>query len=166
MATIYDGETAVTITECLQGSTVCDEAIQAAKRIAADREEDVILDDDDGYWLVSQDGTVREIEADEAKSIGFDPHSAWTREYLRYRIDASREINGALHTASEVVDQEWHDSEDEAVEYAESLLEDDEDLILTVGEYAIDSAEEPSESEWSAMRTRAPRREINVEVEA
>ena len=82
MATIYDAETAVTITGGFQGCTVCDEAIQAAKRIAAEREEDVILDDDDGYWLVDSDGDVRAIEAAEAKSIGFDPHPAWKVQWV------------------------------------------------------------------------------------
>lgn len=80
MATIYDAETANTITDGLQGSSVCDEAILAAKRIAANLDKDVILDDDDGYWLVDTDGDVREIGAKEAKSIGFDPHPAWTGE--------------------------------------------------------------------------------------
>jgi hypothetical protein len=43
MATIYDAETAVTITDGLQGCTVCDEAIISAKSLAKMREEDVIL---------------------------------------------------------------------------------------------------------------------------
>jgi hypothetical protein len=57
-ASIYDGE-GRTITEGLQPASVCDEAIQAARRIAANREEDVYLLDDDGAWIVSPDGTAR-----------------------------------------------------------------------------------------------------------
>jgi hypothetical protein len=82
MATIYDAETTNIITEGLQGSDVCNEAINAAKRYAKDRGEDVILDDDDGYWLVSPEGGVREIEADEARSIEFEAHPAWTKRKL------------------------------------------------------------------------------------
>jgi hypothetical protein len=77
MATIYNAETAVPITQGLQGCMVCDEAIISAKRIAEGRDEDVILEDDDGYWLVSPSGDVREIGAAEASSMGFDPHPAW-----------------------------------------------------------------------------------------
>lgn len=46
------------ITVGLQGSVVCDEAIQAAKALARDRGHDVVLDDDDGSYLVSPDGSV------------------------------------------------------------------------------------------------------------
>jgi hypothetical protein len=52
MATIYDYETGYSLTEGLQGCTVCDEAIQAAERFADEREESVELHDDDGRWLV------------------------------------------------------------------------------------------------------------------
>lgn len=51
-----DGET---ITEGLQGSRVCDAAIQAARRIAASRGAAVVLDDDDGSWLVAPSGRAR-----------------------------------------------------------------------------------------------------------
>ncbi len=61
MAAIYtlDSET---ITEGLQGCSVCDEALQIARRIAAERAETVVLDDDDGLWLVAPDGTCTESE--------------------------------------------------------------------------------------------------------
>lgn len=52
MAAIYDYETGDEITVGLQGCDVCDEAIQAAQRIADDRGEDVHLVDDDGEWIV------------------------------------------------------------------------------------------------------------------
>lgn len=52
MAAIYDYETGDEITVGLQGCNVCDEAIQAAQRIADDRGEPVELIDDDGRWLV------------------------------------------------------------------------------------------------------------------
>ena len=61
-ATIYDYETAEYITQGLQSTLVCDEAIQAAKRIAADRGEPVILEDDgDGSKTkVYPDGTTED----------------------------------------------------------------------------------------------------------
>jgi NAD(P)H-dependent FMN reductase len=57
-ASIYDGE-GNTITGGLQPASVCDEAIQAARRIAAESGDDVYLEDDDGNWIVSPDGTSR-----------------------------------------------------------------------------------------------------------
>jgi hypothetical protein len=84
-------------------------------------------------------------------------------QYLRYRIDASRDLGSdRLHEASGSVEQEWHDTEDEALAYAEHLRTEDAELIVTVGEYAIESAEEPTDDEWDALRTRQPRREIEV----
>jgi hypothetical protein len=61
MATIYDPETGNTLTDGLQGSKVCDEAINAARRKAADRGKDVVLEDDDGTWLVKPDGSAEEF---------------------------------------------------------------------------------------------------------
>lgn len=63
MAEIYDLETGNEISAGLQGSAVCDEAIQAAKGIAADRNEPVQLVDDDEVWDVYPDGRVEEGEA-------------------------------------------------------------------------------------------------------
>lgn len=62
MAEIYsmDGEE---ITVGLQGSSVCDEAIRAAKRIARDRGETVRLEDDGELWDVHADGTVEHGES-------------------------------------------------------------------------------------------------------
>lgn len=57
MAAIYTYETGDAITEGLQGCEICDEAIQIAQRIAADRGEPVVLEDDDGEWLVPSDGS-------------------------------------------------------------------------------------------------------------
>ena len=59
MATIYDANGDV-LSDVLQGCKVCDEAIQAARRRAKDRKEDVVLEDDDGLWLVHPDGTANE----------------------------------------------------------------------------------------------------------
>lgn len=55
MARIYDhnGET---LTEGLQGCTVCDEAIILAQRMADRRGQPVQLEDDDGTWLVHPSG--------------------------------------------------------------------------------------------------------------
>lgn len=59
MANIYNmnGEY---LSEGLQGCRVCDEAFQAAKQIAEERDEDVMLEDDDGNWIVSPDGSAEE----------------------------------------------------------------------------------------------------------
>jgi transketolase N-terminal domain/subunit len=61
MADIYtmNGEE---ITMGLQGSAVCDEAIQAAKGIAKDLDEIVRLEDDGEVFDVHPDGTVEEGE--------------------------------------------------------------------------------------------------------
>jgi len=55
-ATIYstDGEH---IAQGLQGCNVCDEALQHARRVAKERDEGVVLEDDDGNWLVYPDGS-------------------------------------------------------------------------------------------------------------
>ena len=55
MADIYDLESGVPITEGLQGCQICDEALNAAQRIASE-DGPVILEDDDGTWLVHEDG--------------------------------------------------------------------------------------------------------------
>ena len=61
MATIYnrDGNT---ITEGLQGCDTCDEAVQAARRIAKDRNQTVYLEDDDGFWAVPPRGKITATE--------------------------------------------------------------------------------------------------------
>lgn len=56
MATIHTYETADIITDGLQGSDVCDEAITAARHAAKERGKPVVLDDDDGVWLVYPTG--------------------------------------------------------------------------------------------------------------
>lgn len=56
MAAIYDMDGS-TITDGLHGCTVCDEAIDMARRIAARRGEAVELHDDDGRWTVYADGS-------------------------------------------------------------------------------------------------------------
>jgi hypothetical protein len=63
MAAIYTLE-GYTITEGLQGCIKCDEAINMACEIARERGVDVILDDDDGSWLVHGD-SADEFEWDE-----------------------------------------------------------------------------------------------------
>jgi hypothetical protein len=55
MATIYDTQDNAVITDGLQGCAVSDEAIDAARRIAAERGTDVLLVDDDGDWIVHPD---------------------------------------------------------------------------------------------------------------
>jgi hypothetical protein len=61
MAAIYNYQTADTITSGLQGSKVCDEARQAARRMAAERGETVVLEDDDGNWAISPDGGAEKL---------------------------------------------------------------------------------------------------------
>ncbi len=58
MAAIYsmDGNT---ITEGLQGCDICDEAIDMAMRMAKEFGEPVLLDDDDGEWIVPVEGPAR-----------------------------------------------------------------------------------------------------------
>jgi len=63
MAEIYDFTTGEKLTEGLQGSNVCNEAIRAAKNIASDIGEPVRLVDDDERWDVYPDGRVEEGEA-------------------------------------------------------------------------------------------------------
>lgn len=61
MAEIYsqDGNE---LTVGLQGSAVCDEAIQSARRIAKDRGESVRLEDDGEAWDVYPDGSRQQAE--------------------------------------------------------------------------------------------------------
>lgn len=68
-ATIYTTDFA-TLTEGLQPCTVCDEAIQTARRIAADRQEDVLLSDADGLWRVHPDGDCDEVHMDTDEEEG------------------------------------------------------------------------------------------------
>lgn len=56
MATISDMQGQY-LSQGLQGRNACDAAIQAARRMAAERNEDVLLDDDDGEWIVHPDGS-------------------------------------------------------------------------------------------------------------
>lgn len=61
MADIYD-QNGEELAVGLQGSSVCDEAILAAKEIAKERGEVVRLEDDDGNWDVHPDGRVEVAE--------------------------------------------------------------------------------------------------------
>lgn len=58
-ATIYDGN-GYEITGGLQPSSVSDQAINVAQRLAAERGEPVYLADDDGGWEVAPSGEVSE----------------------------------------------------------------------------------------------------------
>lgn len=55
MATIYTLDSEI-LTDGLQGCSHSDEALNIARRIAADRGEAVLLDDEDGLWRVHPDG--------------------------------------------------------------------------------------------------------------
>lgn len=52
MAAIYDYETGNELMAGLQGCKVCDEALQAAQRMAEQKGEPVLLHDDDGEWII------------------------------------------------------------------------------------------------------------------
>ena len=69
VATIYDAANGYEITSGLQTADLCNEAINTARQIAASRNEEVVLEDSDGYWLVSPDGSVEETTA---KACGFE----------------------------------------------------------------------------------------------
>lgn len=60
-AAIYDVRTGDVITEGLQTCRVCDEALNMARRIAAERGEPVLLVDADGHWHVQPDGDCEEV---------------------------------------------------------------------------------------------------------
>jgi len=62
VASIYN-EDGYTITTGLQPSRYCDEALITARAVAAERCEPVILEDDDGDWIVSPDGSVDEVQS-------------------------------------------------------------------------------------------------------
>ena len=57
MATVYDLNHE-TLADGLQGCDTCDEAIQMARKIAAERGEQVLLVDDDGEWILNPDGSL------------------------------------------------------------------------------------------------------------
>jgi len=71
MAELYDLQTGYTITEGLQGSSVCDEAIIIARSEARQRGRIVLLDDDDGQWLVGPRST-RRLTPSLAKKRGLE----------------------------------------------------------------------------------------------
>ncbi len=52
------------ITAGLQPSRFCDEAINLARELAAERNETLLLCDDDGDWLVAPDGKCTQTVAE------------------------------------------------------------------------------------------------------
>lgn len=50
------------LSQGLQTATVCDQAIQCARRAARDRGVPVVLDDSDGVWLVQPAGSVAQLD--------------------------------------------------------------------------------------------------------
>lgn len=69
MATILDIDGNVR-SAGLQGCTVCDQAIQIARRQAAQADEDVLLYDDDGVWRVRPDGSAEEQSDKQLEALG------------------------------------------------------------------------------------------------
>lgn len=64
MAEIYSYQTADTLAAGLQGCNTCDEALQMARELAAERHETVVLEDDDGNWAISPDGDRKKLKAE------------------------------------------------------------------------------------------------------
>jgi hypothetical protein len=61
-ATIYDAN-GETITQGLETCLRSDQALQAARNIAAERGEPVVLHDHDGWWTIAPDGEGTERKA-------------------------------------------------------------------------------------------------------
>ena len=132
MAEIYDYETGDELTAGLQGSSVCDEAIQAARWLAADRGEPVELHDDDGEWLVHPDGDCERLRPSLAPNA--DTTHADAREmYDAYGWHISTDSAGDI--GLQAIAYDWiNESDDDAVLDAHrddlSALTDDEALSL------------------------------------
>jgi hypothetical protein len=72
MASLYDLNSGHTITEGLQGCNVCDEALNIAKRTAAETRRSVLLEDDDGEWIVGPSGRIRKMTPALQRRYGFN----------------------------------------------------------------------------------------------
>jgi hypothetical protein len=72
MASIYDLNTGHTITVGVQGSSVSTEARNMARRIAKDRNRSVLLEDDNGDWIVGPRGRIRAMTSALARRYGFN----------------------------------------------------------------------------------------------
>jgi hypothetical protein len=77
MAALYDLNSGHTITEGVQGSSVCNDALNMAKAIAKERRRTVILDDDDGEWLIGPSGRIRRFTPALKRRYGFDRHQEY-----------------------------------------------------------------------------------------
>ncbi len=118
MAAIYalDGST---ITEGLQGCETCDEAINMAREIAAERGEPVTLDDDDGTWTVDPDGCCAKDES----ADGADTDRAYELLAEWEPDEADREDIVAVFRA--IYDRDPDDDEDAvSLIYAAPVTED------------------------------------------
>lgn len=87
MSTIYDwapGSDGMPLTDGIQGSSVCDAAIDTALRLAAARGTQVLLEDDDGWWIVHPKGGVEEATRDMLRSCGMiddePPAAVWDED--------------------------------------------------------------------------------------
>lgn len=83
MATIYEYETGKPLSEGLQGSAQCDEAIRYAREEARDRQQPVVVEDDGEFFVVYPDGATREMDDRERRSGGWDatiPVDDWELE--------------------------------------------------------------------------------------
>ncbi len=69
MATIHSFESTEDLAVGLQGSDVCDEAWNAAVDMAEERDDNVVLCDDDGNWLVHPDGSRSEFDTEKWSAV-------------------------------------------------------------------------------------------------
>jgi len=75
MATIYDLNNGYVVADGLQGSDVCDEAARVAIDAARDLKRTVVLEDDDGDWLIGPRGSTKRFTAALKRRYGFDSKS-------------------------------------------------------------------------------------------
>lgn len=136
MTAIYDYETGAELTCGLQGSSVCDEAIHAALRIAAARATPVELHDDDGHWLVEPDGSVERLEIE---------------PYVREDDDEPRLVIGCEACGAELA---WFLAE---LLLAQERLEDDEHAACACDDCAAETGPwDPDElAQWIRRLRRA-----------
>jgi len=74
MASLFDLRSGHTITEGLQGSSVCNDALRIARARAKESKRSVLLEDDDGDWIVGPRGGIRKMTPALKRRYGFDQH--------------------------------------------------------------------------------------------
>ena len=72
MASLFDLLSGHTITEGLQGSDICNDALRTARAIAKETKRSVLLDDDDCEWIVGPRGGIRKMTPALQRRYGFN----------------------------------------------------------------------------------------------